>query len=98
MDPSLVLIKARRVLIAVPVLLTILYAGDYLWLQLRMSHSLVGPPLGMVQFYWATPLKNGKEEIFFDQPQTETCARSLFPHLGYRPCWYTSGKTVRVIQ
>jgi hypothetical protein len=51
-----------------------------------------------VQFYWATPIKGGKEEIFFDQPQMETCARSLFPHFGYRPCWYSGGKTVREIR
>jgi len=88
---------ARRMLIAVAVLFATFYAGDYLWFQFRMSHSAAGQAFGTVRFYSATFLKNGKEEIFFDQPQTERCVRSLFPHLNCRPCWYSRGKTVRVI-
>ena len=39
--------------------------------------------------YWlATTLKNGKVEVFYDQPQTEICVRALFPHSGRRPCWF----------
>jgi len=89
---------AMRVLIAIPVMLVLLYAGDYAWLRLRMGHSQLGPAFGTVRFYLATPTKSGREEIFFDQPQTETCARSLFPQLAYRPCWYAGGKTIRVVR
>jgi hypothetical protein len=88
----------KRTLVTVPILMSALYAGDYLWLRFRMSHPEAGPALGTVQFYWATAIKGGREEIFSDQPQMETCARSLFPHLGYKPCWYSSGKTIRVIR
>jgi hypothetical protein len=50
-----------------------------------------------VTFYVATPLKNGKLDIFYDQPQTEVCVYSLLPHAGYRPCWYAARQTVRTI-
>ncbi len=89
---------AKRMLIAIPVFLVMLYAGDCAWLKLRMRYSQFGPAYGTVQFYLATLTKNGKEEIFFDLPQTETCTRSLFPQLAYRPCWYVSGKTIRVVR
>jgi len=85
-------------LAAAGALLLILYAADDFWLRLRMRRPEAGAAFAAVQFYWATSIKGGKEEIFFDQPQSEICVRSLFPHLGYRPCWYSSGKTVRVIR
>ena len=37
--------------------------------------------------YYATDVKGGKVEVFYDQPQTQTCVHSLFPHGGYKPCW-----------
>ena len=89
---------AKLMLIAVTVLFTTFYAGDYVWFQIRMSHPAAGQAFGAVRFYWATSLKNGKEEIFFDQPQTEKCVQSLFPHLNCRPCWYSRGKTIREIE
>ncbi len=88
----------KIILVAAPVLIAALYAADYLWLRLRMNRPDAGQALATIQFYWATPIKGGKEEIFFDQPQTETCVRSLFPHLGHNPCWYCEDKTVRVIR
>ncbi|OLC64230.1 hypothetical protein AUH73_00475 [archaeon 13_1_40CM_4_53_4] len=39
----------------------------------------------------AIPEKGGKTSYEIDQQnpeQTITCARSLFPHAGYSPCWY----------
>ncbi len=88
----------KVILIAVPILLATLYGVDYLWFRIRVSHPQAGPSLGTVRFFLATPIKGGREEIFFDQPQTETCARSLFPHLGHNPCWYSGRRTVRVIR
>ena len=98
MKPSRMVATAKRVVIAIPVMLLMLYAGDYAWFRLRMGSPQLGPAFGTVQFYLATPTKNGREEIFFDQPQTETCAHSLFPQRGCRPCWYINGKTVRVVR
>ena len=46
---------------------------------------------------YATTLKNGKLEIFYNQPQTEVCIHAIFPHAGYRPCWYATRNTVRTV-
>jgi hypothetical protein len=42
-----------------------------------------------VRTLYAVPRKDGKAELDFGDPETQTCVHSLFPHLGYDPCWYT---------
>lgn len=73
------------------------YASDYLWIDYRLGHTTGRDALGTVTYYYATTLKNGKLDIFYNQPQTEVCAYSLFPHAGYRPCWYATREKVRTI-
>ena len=73
------------------------YASDYLWTGYRMGHDTAAQAFGSVTFYYATVLKNGRTEIFYDQPQTEVCVQALFPHAGYRPCWYAVKSTVRTV-
>ena len=70
---------------AVVVLPAILYISDALVLRYRLRR---GGGRDTVTVYLATRLKNGKLQVFTDRPQTEVCARALFPHLGLRPCWY----------
>jgi len=53
--------------------------------------------LDQVTVYVATKLKNGQLEIYYHQPETEVCVRSMFPHLGHRPCWYVRRHPVRVV-
>jgi hypothetical protein len=65
----------------------LLYAGDFLWFEYRIHNAKPNDPLETVTFYYATAMKNRKVEVFYDQPQTQTCVHSLFPHQGYRPCW-----------
>jgi hypothetical protein len=86
-------------LIAIIALATfaIVYAGDYALFQVKMSKNGGTGALGSVTSYYGTALKDGKMEIFTDQPQVETCAHSLFPHSGYRPCWYASRNYVKPI-
>jgi len=76
----------RTALVAVVIFCALLYAGDYAAMRLRRN------PTGTVQVqpYYAVPLKDGKTEFMFLDPQNEVCVRSLFPHLGHRPCWYVS--------
>jgi hypothetical protein len=85
--------------IAIILLGTILlsYAADYAVLQLKMKRNNGAAALGSVTSYYGTVLKDGKMEIFTDQPQVETCVHSLFPHSGYRPCWYASRNNVKPI-
>ena len=77
-----IIVAALIVLVAVP---AFLYLGDAVVLSLRMAR---GGGQQTLTVYFATRLKSGKLEIFTDRPQTEVCAQALFPHFGYRPCWY----------
>lgn len=52
-----------------------------------MHNAKTNDPLQTVTFYYATAMKNGKVEVFYDQPQTATCVHSIFLHRGYTPCW-----------
>ncbi len=70
----------------------VVFLGDYLAIRFPGSRN----PFGTVnvQPYYAIHLKNKKTEFDFDvPPQTNVCVKSLFPHLGYPPCWYASRKT-----
>jgi len=40
------------------------------------------------QVYYAIGLKNHKTEFERGDVETDTCARSLFPQMGFQPCWY----------
>lgn len=88
---------AKRAVVAVLACLVLVYVCDYGILQFRLSRNNGAGALGTVTSYYATALKDGRQEIFTDQPQTETCVRSLFPHSGMRPCWYASRYTVKPI-
>lgn len=77
-------------------LIAFVYLGDYLAVRFPGSRS----PFGSVnvQPYYAIHLKNKKTEFDFNvPPQTEVCVRSLFPHLGYPPCWYAMRQTQKRI-
>jgi len=83
----------RRLVIITAGLLALLYAGDYLSVRYRIPKSR--DPYGVVKVrtYYVVPQKNGKPEFYFLQPEDQTCVRSLFPHLGLKPCWYLRRKS-----
>ncbi len=86
----------RRLIIVALALLTLLlalYAGDYFVLRYRIATNR--NPFGTVTVYryYAIAEKNNKVEYVFDHQEAQTCAHSLFPHLGYNPCWYLSRHT-----
>ncbi|HEV2352480.1 MAG TPA: hypothetical protein VG028_21805 [Terriglobia bacterium] len=68
--------------------LCVLYAGDYLLVRFRIFANR--KPLGTVkvQTTYAVKQKDGKTEFYFNPPQDQVCVNSIFPHLGYPPCWY----------
>jgi hypothetical protein len=83
----------RRALVLVIALLALLYAGDYAVVRLRAAYPRVGSAYDSVQMVrlYAIPLKNGRTEYELDARQPEVtlaCVRALFPHSGYKPCWY----------
>ena len=65
-----------------------LYAGDYLCARYRIPAD--GQTLGSVQVntLYAVRQKSAVSPSEYSMRQTEFCVRSLFPHLGYIPCWY----------
>jgi hypothetical protein len=71
--------------------------ADYAWTEYRLDRPTSADALGTVTFYIAARLKNGKLDIYYNQPQTEVCVYSLLPHAGYRPCWYAVRETVRTV-
>ncbi len=87
----------ERIAIGTLAAFAIAYAADYAIFKHKMSQNSGAAALGSVTSYYGTALKDGKMEIFTDQPLTETCAHSLFPHSGYRPCWYAKGNNVKPI-
>ena len=84
MRPKTLLAWIAGVLVA---LAAVAYAGDFVWFEYRVRNAKPSDPLETVTFYYATAMKNGKVEIFYDQPQTQICVHALFPHQGYAPCW-----------
>lgn len=81
---------ARIILVGGILLAGILYVGDYVYVRDRMSKNTPGDPLETVKIQpmYAIPHKDGRAEYVFGDPVTQTCVHSLFPHLGYSPCWY----------
>jgi hypothetical protein len=73
-----------RIATVLVVLVIVLYFGDYIVVRLR------GEPLETVQInkFYAVPQKDGKTSFEPGEPETQTCIDSIFPHLGYNPCWY----------
>jgi hypothetical protein len=88
----------KRTAIIVAVCLGLLYLGDFLWVRLRVHYPAAGAAFGSVDVYYGTPLKNGKEEFFFGQSDKQTCVKSLFPQMGYSPCWYASKRTMKSVR
>ena len=88
-----------RAVVALAALIVVLYVGDSAVLFVRMGHNSpgAGPAFGTTTFYYTADLKSHQYEIF-EQPQTETCVRAIFPHYAYPPCWYSSRRTMRTVQ
>jgi hypothetical protein len=80
----------KRASVIVAVALVVVYLLDYVVLRHKMANPDQTVAYGTITSFYGTATKGGKMEIFTDQPLTETCVRSLFPHSGYRACWYVS--------
>jgi hypothetical protein len=78
-------------------LAALVYAGDFVWFEFRIHNARPNDPLETVTFFYATGVKGGKVEVFYDQPQTQICVHSIFPHQGYKPCWRFNRSHVQLI-
>ena len=77
--------------------MVIVYVGDDLTVRYRLTRHDPGDPFDQITVYTGAVLKNGKTEIFYDSPQSETCVRALFPHAGATPCWYLRKHNIKVV-
>jgi hypothetical protein len=80
----------KRIAIVAVALVCILYAGEFISVKYGIPASR--KPFDVVQInkYYAVPQKGGKTEFEPGEPETQTCVNSVFPHLGYSPCWYVN--------
>ena len=74
----------RRIGTGAVALLIIWYIGDYASLKMRRA------PTSKIQInnFYAVPQKDGKTDFEPGEPTTVTCVNSMFPHMGYSPCWW----------
>jgi hypothetical protein len=84
---------AKWAAVAVLLGVGVLYAVE----DLRLRYAAASP-VDTLTFYYSTRLKNGRVQVFYDQPQTEVCVRTVFPHGGRRPCWYARREPVRQVR
>lgn len=78
----------KRAVLIVAGLAAMLYAGDYASVRLPFPKDRAAYGTVVVRPYYDVGLKSGKSQFYFLDPQNQTCVNSLFPHLGYTPCWY----------
>jgi len=78
----------KRILIILIVIGCFVYAVDYASVRFNIPRSRAVYGTVTVKNYFAVPEKNGRVEYMFKDSEDETCVNSLFPHLGYTPCWY----------
>ena len=75
-------------LLTLAALLVLIYVGDDLSVRYRMTRHSANDPFETVTIFYATKLKGGKVEIYYNQPASDVCVHALLPHLGHNPCWY----------
>jgi hypothetical protein len=78
-----------RILIAALGCLAVVYGADDLSIRYRIPKSRQAFGTVTIRRYDAISEKS-KTEFVFEEPINQTCVQSLFPHLGYQPCWYLS--------
>lgn len=79
--------------------LALAWLGDYVSVEHRMARKTSTDPVEsiIVRPVYAVARKDGKDEFDFGDAQTHTCIHSLFPHLGYSPCWYVIRQSQKAI-
>jgi hypothetical protein len=87
-------LRMKRTLTAAALVIIVaaalVYGADYLSLRYRIPNHREQFGTVQIERYYAVPLKDRKTEYMFDEPSSQTCVNSLFPHFGYTPCWYLS--------
>jgi len=77
-----------RIVFSLCAILFLAYLGDYLVITLAIHRGRSAYGSVQVNQYLAVPLKGGKTEFDFQGTQATTCSNSLFPQMGFQPCWW----------
>lgn len=78
----------RRAALIVVGLIVLVYVVDYASVRIPIPKGRAVLSTVLVRPYYDVGLKSGKSEFYFLDPKKQTCVNSLFPQLGYPPCWY----------
>ena len=94
---------AEYLVVGIAVLAALSYCADYVSVRYRVANPKAGNAFGSVQMQrlLAIPQKNGMTDYELDaqQPTMDMpCVHSLFPHMGYSPCWYLQRNSKKPIQ
>jgi hypothetical protein len=86
-------LRFKPIALALLLLLALVYGYDDASVRRRMCAQKQGDPIDVITYphLLAIPQKGNKVEYALDAQspmESETCVHSLFPHLGYPPCWY----------
>ena len=82
----------RKRLIIGAALLGLMYLGDFLSVRFRIpARDTLGNV--SVHTYYVVKLKNGHTEYDYAGDHDVSCTNSLFPQMGYKPCWYARRRT-----
>lgn len=79
-----------RLLLIAAALLLLSYACDYISIAYRIPGGRQQFGSIEVQKVLAVPQKDRKTEYIADPPEQQQCVHSLFPQLGFTPCWYVA--------
>jgi len=88
----MILAIVRKITFGLLLLVALVYAADYVSIHVPIPPGRAQFGTLVVKPYYAVPMKDGKTEYIYEDPQTETCSHSLFPQYGHSPCWYEMGK------
>jgi hypothetical protein len=71
------------------------YFADGAQIRVRLATGGAAETYDSVNVIYAAGLKNSKYEVYAGQPTQQTC--TLFPQLGYTPCWYLRRHPMQMI-
>jgi hypothetical protein len=94
--------ETLRILWAILGLITaaavILYVFDYVSAKYAIPGNRQVYADVTISQYWAVKEKGNKIEYSPADPVIERCVYAVFPHFGYKPCWYLMRHTRRAIE
>ena len=86
------MMQLRRILLCtlagLVLLAGLIYAGDYVSIRYRIPKHRAQFGTVTVTRLYVIHEKNNKTEYQLAPSENRTCVYSLFPQLGYPPCWY----------